>query len=69
MHRDTLTGSPHKHLAAAIERHGKPFDQVITWEKYQKLDQEEIRRGNTVGKPREKITSIEEMLHIANKVE
>ena len=34
----------------------------IQWEKIDKLEQE---RGNEMGKPREKVTSLEEMVNVA----
>ena len=41
--------------------------QFIDKEGWAKIDQEEIKRGKLVGKPREKIQSIKEMLDIALK--
>jgi len=42
--------------------------QVISFEDWEQIDQEEIKRGRAVGKPREKITDIQEMLKIAENV-
>ncbi len=42
------------------KRGGRP----ITFEDWKKIEKEEERRGALLGKPREKITSIEEMLRI-----
>lgn len=39
--------------------------QVVSFEDWEKIDQEEIKRGKAVGKPREKIIDIQEMLNIA----
>ncbi|XP_034249133.1 NADPH:adrenodoxin oxidoreductase, mitochondrial-like [Thrips palmi] len=39
--------------------------QVVSFEDWEKIDQEEIKRGKAVGKPREKIINIQEMLSIA----
>ncbi|KAI1849947.1 hypothetical protein JX265_012975 [Neoarthrinium moseri] len=39
--------------------------QVITWEKWQKIDKAEKERGQLVGKEREKFTSTAEMLSVA----
>lgn len=39
--------------------------QVISFEDWEKIDQEERKRGKAVGKPREKIVDIQEMLSIA----
>uniref|UniRef100_A0A1I8P8K2 NADPH:adrenodoxin oxidoreductase, mitochondrial n=1 Tax=Stomoxys calcitrans TaxID=35570 RepID=A0A1I8P8K2_STOCA len=40
----------------------KPY---VTWQGWEKIDAEEIKRGDLVGKPREKIVKIEEMLKVA----
>ncbi|GMF33313.1 unnamed protein product [Phytophthora fragariaefolia] len=42
-----------------------PDKQLVRWADYERLNAEENRRGELVGKPREKITTIEEMLAIA----
>lgn len=39
--------------------------QVVTWEGWRRIDQAESEAGKPKGKPREKITSIPEMLRIA----
>lgn len=39
-----------------------PDKQVIQWADFERLNAEESRRGKIVGKPREKITSVDEML-------
>ena len=41
--------------------------QVVHFEDWEKIDKEEIERGKIVGKPREKIVDISEMLEIASK--
>ena len=38
----------------------------ISWEDWEKIDAEESRRGEAVGKPREKIWTVEEMLKFAH---
>lgn len=38
---------------------------VVDWQAWQKIDAEECKRGQKVGKPREKIVKIEEMLKVA----
>ncbi|XP_065367493.1 NADPH:adrenodoxin oxidoreductase, mitochondrial [Calliphora vicina] len=38
---------------------------VVTWQGWKKIDEEESKRGLLVGKPREKIVKIEEMLKVA----
>jgi len=39
---------------------------VVTFDQWKTIDHEEVMRGKVVGKPREKITSIEEMLQTRN---
>ncbi len=39
--------------------------EIVDFKGWEAIDAEEIRRGNAVGKPREKIVSVEEMLKIA----
>lgn len=39
--------------------------QIVSFDDWEKIDCEEIRRGKVLGKPREKITDIQEMLSIA----
>ncbi|XP_046609493.1 NADPH:adrenodoxin oxidoreductase, mitochondrial isoform X3 [Neodiprion virginianus] len=41
--------------------------QIVTYEDWEKIDQVEQQRGKIVGKPREKIVDVTEMLHIASK--
>ncbi|KAG7401202.1 hypothetical protein PHYBOEH_002386 [Phytophthora boehmeriae] len=45
-----------------------PDKQLIRWADYERLNSEENRRGELVGKPREKITSVDEMLAVAKSV-
>ncbi|OWZ19090.1 NADPH:adrenodoxin oxidoreductase [Phytophthora megakarya] len=42
-----------------------PDKQLVRWADYERLNAEENRRGALVGKPREKVTSVTEMLEIA----
>ena len=39
--------------------------QVVTFEGWERVDAEEVRRGRAAGKPREKMTSVPEMLAVA----
>lgn len=39
--------------------------QVVTWQGYKRIDDEERRRGEAVGKPREKLVDVKEMLSLA----
>lgn len=39
--------------------------QIVDWEGYQEINQEEVTRGMVLGKPREKIVDVGEMLEIA----
>jgi adrenodoxin-NADP+ reductase len=41
--------------------------EVVDFKGWERIDAEEIRRGSAVGKPREKIISVKEMLEIAKK--
>lgn len=41
-----------------------PAKQLVTWADYERLDAEEAARGHVLGKPREKVTSVDEMLKI-----
>lgn len=41
-----------------------PTKQFVTWADFEKLNAEETKRGEGVGKPREKSTSVDEMLAI-----
>jgi len=41
--------------------------QFVTYSDWQRLDQEELRRGQEAGKPREKFTKIDDMLSFINK--
>lgn len=38
---------------------------VVSWSGYERIDEYEVREGEAVGKPREKITSVNKMLDIA----
>ena len=60
-------------LAKQVETHSKKAgietvlksQAIVTWQGWQKIDQEECKRGSLVGKPREKIIKIDEMLKVA----
>ncbi|XP_073845860.1 NADPH:adrenodoxin oxidoreductase, mitochondrial [Musca autumnalis] len=39
--------------------------RYVSWQAWEKIDAEETKRGQAIGKPREKIVSIEEMLKVA----
>lgn len=40
--------------------------RVVRWEDWERIDAEERRRGGVLGKVREKITTVEEMLDFLN---
>lgn len=40
--------------------------QIVSFSDWDKIDLEEIQRGTPIGKPREKIVDIEEMLQVAH---
>lgn len=44
-----------------------PTKQLVTWQDFERLNDEEMQRGEAAGKPREKITSVNEMLQIVSK--
>lgn len=46
-------------LLALLERQ---YGAVVTWDGWGKIDKEERRRGRAKGKPREKITQVQDML-------
>lgn len=39
--------------------------QVVNFNRYCKIDKHEVEQGLTVGKPREKVTNIQEMLQVS----
>lgn len=45
-----------------------PDKQLVRWADYERLNSEENDRGELVGKPREKVTSVTKMLEIAKSV-
>jgi len=49
-------------LLAALDRTGT---RVVNYEAWRRIDSEELRRGAELGRPRQKITRIEEMLALA----
>lgn len=51
--------------AGSTETAGAERVQVVNWEGYQKIDRDEVARGATKGKPREKLVDISQMLKIA----
>lgn len=42
------------------------FENTVSWEQWQKIDQAEVSEGTSAGKPREKILDISKMLNIAH---
>lgn len=51
-------------LAALLSERGV---RTVSFEDWRRIDAEEIRRGAAVGKPREKLTSVEEMLAVLDR--
>ena len=41
--------------------------KLVSWSDWQIIDEEEVRRGKELGKPREKITRIDQMLSLLDK--
>lgn len=55
---------------AAIAKHirkNHPSKQLISWEHVKQIDAYEVEQGKLVGKPREKVTNVEQMLDIIQK--
>lgn len=48
-----------------IETYLNDSTEIVSWEDWKKIDEEEIRRGQSGGKPREKILYVDEMLKVA----
>lgn len=44
---------------------GPLLPQVVSFEGWERVDAEEIRRGAALGKPRDKLTNVPEMLQLA----
>lgn len=65
---DTLAKDFHADRLGLKYKPGLNFERfhTVIWQKWQRIDAEEISRGKAVGKPREKILSIQEMLEIAS---
>lgn len=53
-------------FAAILPKLDSKGIQVVSFEGWERIDNEEIKRGKALGKPREKITDIQEMLKIAD---
>ena len=51
-----------RHIVAPLPL---PLLQVVSFGGWQRVDAEEVRRGQALGKPRDKIVNVEEMLQIA----
>ena len=51
--------------AGLLEALGHFADRVVDWDGWRLIDAEERRRGTAKGKPREKITNLQEMLAVA----
>lgn len=51
--------------AGNTETAGADRVHVVNWEGYRKIDRDEVARGATKGKPREKLVDISQMLKIA----
>jgi adrenodoxin-NADP+ reductase len=44
---------------------GGDGEQIVTWDRWLRIDKEETARGQVKGKPREKIVDVQEMLKVA----
>jgi adrenodoxin-NADP+ reductase len=57
--------SPLERLKELLISRGKPAEHLISWTDYRTIDQAEREKGAAQGRPREKITDLQEMLAIA----
>lgn len=53
---------PLEQLRAALVARGKKPSELVSWEDYRRIDAAEVARGQKDGKPRDKFTSVAEML-------
>lgn len=60
---DPVSSTPRE--AGSTDTAGAKGVQIVDWEGYRKIDRNEVARGATKGKPREKLVDISEMLKIA----
>lgn len=58
-------GSASKREAGSTGTAGAERVQIVNWDGYRKIDRDEVARGATKGKPREKLVDISQMLKIA----
>ncbi|KAI9905394.1 hypothetical protein PsorP6_013670 [Peronosclerospora sorghi] len=67
LHSQLMSGNDLGGLEAVekLIKERNPDKQLIGWSDYERISAEEERRGEVVGKPREKVTSVSEMLDIA----
>ena len=63
---DVLTGCEHTVAAGnALKAADAQQIQIVDWDGYQRINQNEIAHGELKGKPREKIVDVGQMLEIA----
>ena len=63
----SLAPCPEREEASFSKHLQESGHRVISYEDWQKIDAEEVARGEAVNKPREKIVVIEDMLAIVDK--
>ncbi|PIQ23829.1 NADP oxidoreductase [bacterium (Candidatus Blackallbacteria) CG17_big_fil_post_rev_8_21_14_2_50_48_46] len=66
---DALPACATPHTAAVLELLHKRQVRVVSFEDWRKIDAAEIAKGQEVGKPREKFTSVADMLSVLNSAE
>ena len=64
MHPESTAGM--EGVRALLEQKGRSHTTMVNWGEYQRIDNEETRRGSESGKPREKIVSVDELLQVAH---
>ena len=55
-------------LRALLAARGRPASELVEWAGWKRIDAEELRRGASAGKSREKLVAVPEMVHVANSL-
>ena len=64
---ETLNPAPNRDTERLLEPLKAKNHQWVNYQDWEKINEEEIKRGEQVGKPREKFTKTEDMLNFLNK--
>jgi adrenodoxin-NADP+ reductase len=51
-----------------LESRGRRREDFVDWHGYKRIDAAEVQRGAALGKPREKLASVDELLRVAKGV-